>query len=165
MKARLLAVLSISTLVLASAAPAALAQVTSSGDNNNSVQYVDCSQVQNAVQAQYGDQNASANDSSTAEIANKLNISQSQVNACLGSIGNDGESNDNGNEDEDQDRVGNGDEDETVVQAEDLKDGEDAVLAGTDPGGTLPETGGPSLLALGAGLALVAGGALIRSRR
>ena len=72
-------------MVLAAAAPA-LAQVTVAGDDNTSAQYVDCSQVQAAVGAQYGDQNAAANDESIAAAANELGITQNQANACFGEI-------------------------------------------------------------------------------
>src|SRR5918997_1759052 len=72
-------------MVLAAAAPA-LAQVTVAGDDNNAAQYVDCSQVQLAVGAQYGDQNAAASDESIATAANELGITQNQVNACLGEV-------------------------------------------------------------------------------
>ena len=76
MKARLLTVLLVSSLVLASAANVALAQVTVSGDNNTGVQYVDCSQVQSAFGSQYGGANAAAvvDSEATAEVANELNI-------------------------------------------------------------------------------------------
>jgi LPXTG-motif cell wall-anchored protein len=153
-----LAVLLVSTLVLATAAPLALARVTVSGDNNTGVQYVDCSQVQVAAQTQYGDQNAVANDSSTAEVANELNISQNRVNACLGeSGGNPGDSTPPAN---------------NTAAANDKSpasgdEGRDDVMASTIPEtDELPEAGGHSLLVLVAGLALVAGGAfLIRFRR
>jgi len=165
MKARFLAVLLVSSLVLASVATVALAQVTVSGDNNTSVQYVDCSQVQAAANVQYGDQNAAANDNSTAEVANELNISQNQVNACLGEIG--GNPDDNTPAADDNTPAANDDtpaaKDNTPASDD---EGQDDVIAATIPKvDELPETGGPSLLAIGAGLALVAGGASLIRRR
>jgi hypothetical protein len=158
-------------MVLAAAAPA-LAQVTVAGDDNNAAQYVDCSQVQAALGAQYGDQNAAANDESVASAANELGITQNQVNACLGEVNdvNQGE-----------DAVGDVviDENGSVVAAADASAAaaaeataaaaaaagsasaasEGSAAAATE---TLPETGGASLLALGAGALLVAGGLLAR---
>ncbi len=162
-------------MVLAAAAPA-LAQVTVAGDDNNSAQYIDCSQVQAALGVQYGDQNAAANDESVATAANELGITQNQVNACLGEVNdvNQGE-----------DAVGDVviDENGSVVAAADASAAaaaeataaaaaeataaagsasaasEGSAAAATE---TLPETGGASLLALGAGALLVAGGLLAR---
>jgi len=157
MKARLLAVLLVSTLVLASTAPVVLAQaVIIEGDNDNDrdtrPQFVDCSQVQNAFTGQYAAQGQYAGDN--AEIAQELNITETQVNGCLG--GQPDGNNDTAAKDTETD--------DTEVNA--LEDGEKDVLAGTDPGGTLPDTGGPSLLAAVAGVALVVGGAsLIRTGR
>jgi hypothetical protein len=75
-------------MVLAAAVPA-FAQAIG-GDV--SVQYVDCSQVQEAaaVQGQYGDAVAGASgigSAAAAEISQELEITQEQVNACLGEIG------------------------------------------------------------------------------
>ncbi len=172
MKARLLAVLLVSTLVLTSAAHVALAQAiagnnraiagdnqATAGENNTERQHVNCSQVQIALGGQYAAQGqyAGADGDATAEIAEDLNITQSQVNDCLGGQPNEGD--DNARDDETDDRA---DESETTVASA----GRDDVLAGTDPGGTLPDTGGPSLLAAAAGFALVLGGAsLIRTGR
>ena len=172
MKARLLAVLLVSTLVLATAAPLALAQAfagdgqaiaggdqATAGDDrdngNNDITIVDCSQVQNAFgsQGQYGNASAQYQSEAIAVVSQELNISQNQVNDCLGGQADDGNNDDASNDDED-------------AEATELKDGEEEVLAGTDPGGTLPETGGPSLLTVALGAALIVGGAtLIRSRR
>ncbi len=67
------------------------AQATAGGVD---VQYVDCSQVQAAFASQGNSGDAVAvsdgqynSGGAAAAIAQKLNISQSQVNACLGSIG------------------------------------------------------------------------------
>ncbi len=72
-------------LMLATASPA-VAQVTVAGDDNTAAQYVDASQVQVAVGAQFGDANAAASDDSTAEASNELSITQNQANAGLGEI-------------------------------------------------------------------------------
>lgn len=176
MKARLLAVLLISTLVLATAAPLALAQAIAGDgqaiaggdqatagddrDNDNAdITIVDCSQVQNAFgnQDQYGNASAQYQSEAIAIISQELDIAQNQVNECLGGQ-TDGNSDDGNND-------GEGDENSNT-EDKDLEDGEENVLAGTDPGGTLPKTGGPSLLAVMLGAALIVGGAtLIRSRR
>lgn len=164
MKTRLLAVLLVSSLVLATAAPVALAQAiagnnravagdnrATAGKNNAERQYVNCSQVQIAFGGQYAAQGqyAGADGDVTAEIAENLNITQSQVNDCLGGRPNGGDDND-------------ARDDETTVASA----GKNDVLAGTVPEDTLPDTGGPSLLAAAAGVALVLGGAsLIRTGR
>ena len=157
-------------MVLAAAAPA-LAQVTVAGDDNNAAQYVDCSQVQLAVGAQYGDQNAAASDESIATAANELGITQNQVNACLGEVS-----------DVNQGTEGVGDvvigEGGTVVAVEGgtvsaaaegsasaASEGSASAASSASASAateTLPETGGASLLALGAGALLVAGGLLAR---
>ena len=149
-------------MVLAAAAPA-LAQVTVAGDDNTAAQYVDCSQVQAALGVQYGDDSAAVDDS-IAGAADELGITQNQVNACLGEVTdvNQGE-----------DAVGDVIIDEdggTVIAHEDgsasasasasaASEGSASAAAATE---TLPETGGASLLALGAGALLVAGGLLAR---
>ncbi len=122
-------------MVLAAAAPA-FAQDATADDGSiaegGDVQYVDCSQVQQAIQGQYGDATATADDGSVAAAANTLGISQTQVNACLG----------------------------TNVTGGSPTPG--SPEPSTPPGGVLPETGGASLLALGAGVLLVAGGLAAR---
>ena len=143
-------------MVLAAAAPA-LAQVTVAGDDNTSAQYVDCSQVQIAVGAQYGDQNAAASDESVATAANELGITQNQVNACLGEVS-----------DVNQGTEGVGDiviDEETGSVVAIVDEGSASASASASAAAateTLPETGGASLLALGAGALLVAGGLLAR---
>ncbi len=171
-KTRLLAVLLVSTLVLAMAAPLALAQATAGNgqaiaggdqvtagndrdDGNADITIVDCSPVQNVFgsQGQYGNASAQYLNEAIAVVSQELNITQNQANACLGGQPDDGNNNDSNNADEE-------------AEANEVEEGEDAVLAGTDPGGTLPETGGPSLLAVTLGAALIVGGAtLIHFRR
>lgn len=149
-------------MVLAAAAPA-LAQVDL-GDET-SVQYVDCSQVQAALaaQGQYGDANAGADDDSAAaaSIAQDLGITQQQANACLGEGGNIGDVNVDGG------TAAAGD-DGSAAAAGSAAAGSAAAGSAAAGGasaaaaGELPETGGASLLALGAGALLVAGGLVAR---
>ncbi len=76
---KMFAVGATAALMLAASSPA-FAQVTVAGDDNNSAQFVDASQVQLAVGVQFGDQNAAANDESIAFASNDLGITQNQVN-------------------------------------------------------------------------------------
>ena len=114
------------------AAAPAFAQATAVG---GSVQYVDCDQIQAAATGQYN----VANDQDLAALAQWLGVSQNQVSACYGSIA--------------------AGDDVNINTATATADG------GSPPpgtGGTLPDTGGASLFALGAGALLVAGGLLAR---
>lgn len=162
MKMRLSAVLLVSTLMLASFSSVALGQ---EAVEDTDVQFVDCSQVQNIFvsQGQYGDVNITANDRSEAvvEIAQELNISQNQVNACLGNVGGDDGDTPPGEED-----TPASEEEETPPAEEEEPEGSKEVIDETMTSGKLPETGGPSLAAVLAGTVLVAGGvALIRAGR
>ena len=133
-------------MVLAAAVPA-FAQDATVGDDGvatgGDVQYVDCSQVQAAIGAQYGDAGAAADDESVAAAANELGISQQQVNACLGEINIDVNS-------------------PAPYSSPTPPSPAPESPAPDVSGGTLPETGGASLLALGAGALLVAGGLVAR---
>ena len=82
---KMFAVGATAALMLAASSPA-FAQVTVAGDDNTAAQFVDASQVQVAVGAQFGDQNAAANDESLAFASNGLSITQNQANAGLGEI-------------------------------------------------------------------------------
>ena len=137
-------------MVLAAAAPA-FAQATAVG---GSVQYVDCDQIQAAATGQY---NVANDQDAVAAIAQDLGVDENQVLACYGSIA--------AGED-----VNIGDDGATVV-AHKATSTATASAAGSDQydgsasaaaGGELPDTGGASLLALGAGALLVAGGLLAR---
>jgi LPXTG-motif cell wall-anchored protein len=138
-------------MVLAAAAPA-FAQASAVG---GSVQYVDCDQIQAAVTGQYNVEN----DQDLAGVAQWLGVDQNQVLACYGSIA--------AGED-----VNIGDDGATVVAHKATASATaTASAAGSDQydgsasaaaGGELPDTGGASLLALGAGALLVAGGLLAR---
>lgn len=169
MKRRFLAALAASTLLVALSAPAFAQAVADDGaladdsdETNTEVQYVDCSQVQSAFasQGQYGDANAAADDESeaTAEIAQDLGISQNQVNECLGGAA---DSTPDPDENDTTDENGTTDKNDD----ENLKEGKDDVIEGTESAATLPKTGGPSLLLVGGGLAVLAGGAALIRRR
>jgi hypothetical protein len=124
---------------------------------NVDVQYVDCSQVQNAAanQGQYG---TAIGREARVELSQELNISQEQVNACLGNIGNnDDDRNDDDNNNDDDDNNNNNDDDVITATGE-----ETTVLAATIPDKkVLAATGGPAsisgifaLVMLGSGLLL-----------
>jgi hypothetical protein len=129
------------------AAPA-LAQANA-GDVD--LQAVDCSQVQGAVAGQYNSGDAVAvqqydSGTATAEIAQALNIDQSQVNSCLGGTG--GAPTDNGTDD--------GTDDGTEGDVDSSAD-VDAATISEKP---LPNTGGMPLPVAALGFALVAAGIL-----
>jgi len=129
-------------MVLAAAAPA-FAQATAVG---GSVQYVDCDQIQAAATGQYN----AFNEQDLAGIAQELGVSQNQVSACLGSIAAGRDVN-----------IGAGSASAVTVTAT-AGGGGGGGSASASSGGSLPDTGGASLLALGAGGLLVAGGLLAR---
>ena len=137
-------------MVLAAAAPA-FAQDATADDGaiaeGGDVQYVDCSQVQQAIQGQYGDAQATADDGSVAVAANTLGISQTQVNACLGGIDVNGSPTPGS---------------PTPGSPTPGSPTPGSPEPSASPTGVLPETGGASLLALGAGALLVAGGLVAR---
>jgi LPXTG-motif cell wall-anchored protein len=129
-------------MVLAAAAPA-FAQATAVG---GSVQYVDCDQIQAAATGQYN----LANEQDLAGIAQELGVSQNQVSACLGSIAAGEDVN-----------INTGSASAVTVTAS-AGGGGGGGSASAAAGGELPDTGGASLFALGAGALLVAGGLLAR---
>ena len=137
-------------MVLAAAAPA-FAQANAVG---GSVQYVDCDQIQAAATGQYNVDN----DQDLAGIAQELGVSQNQVSACLGSIAAGDDVN-----------IGDGTaaakKVHTVTATASAGGGGGGGGGGSASaaaGGELPDTGGASLFALGAGALLVAGGLLAR---
>jgi hypothetical protein len=149
-------------MVLAAAAPA-FAQATAVG---GSVQYVDCDQIQAAATGQYNANNTQ----NQAGIAQELGVSQNQVLACLGSIAAGRNVNIN---------AASASSSATSTATAKMKaakatstatagggggggGGGSASAASAAAGGSLPSTGGASLLALGAGALLVAGGLLAR---
>jgi hypothetical protein len=138
-------------MVLAAAAPA-FAQATAVG---GSVQYVDCDQIQAAATGQYN----TNNDQDLAGIAQELGVSQNQVSACLDSIaaGEDVNINTAG-----ATVVAHKATSTATASAGGGGGGGGGGSASAAAGGTLPDTGGASLFALGAGALLVAGGLLAR---
>jgi LPXTG-motif cell wall-anchored protein len=132
-------------MVLAAAAPA-FAQATAVG---GSVQYVDCDQIQAAATGQYN----VANEQELAAVAQELGVSQNQVLACFESIAAGGDVN-----------IDTASATVTVTATAKAGGGGGGGggSAAAAAGGELPDTGGASLLALGAGALLVAGGLLAR---
>jgi hypothetical protein len=130
-------------MVLAAAAPA-FAQATAVG---GSVQYVDCDQIQAAATGQYN----VANEQDLAAVAQELGVDQNQVLACFRSIAAGRDVNINT-------ASASAAATATAAVSAQYDDGSASAAAG----GALPDTGGASLLALGAGVLLVAGGLLAR---
>ncbi len=135
-------------MVLAAAAPA-FAQ-TLAIDEGDDVEYnAVCQNILGAIgditQAQYGDADAIATDDSAAaaEVAQEQGVTIEQVNECLNLADLDADG---------------------VVTVVELEKGKVVVATVTASASAkvLPETGGASLLALGAGGLLVAGGLLAR---
>jgi hypothetical protein len=134
-------------MVLAAAAPA-FAQANAVG---GSVQYVDCDQVQAAATGQYN----TNNDQDLAGVAQELGVSQNQVLACLGSIAAGRDVNINT-------ASASAATSTATTKGGGGGGGGGSASAASAAGGSLPSTGGASLLALGAGALLVAGGLLAR---
>jgi hypothetical protein len=130
-------------MVLAAAAPA-FAQASAVG---GSVQYVDCDQIQAAATGQYN----VANEQDLAAVAQELGVDQNQVLACFRSIAAGRDVNINT-------ASASAAATATAAVSAQYDDGSASAAAG----GALPDTGGASLLALGAGVLLVAGGLLAR---
>jgi hypothetical protein len=148
-------------MVLAAAAPA-FAQANAVG---GSVQYVDCDQIQAAATTQYN----TNNQQDLAGIAQELGVSQNQVLACFGSIAAGRNVNINTASAATSTatakatstaKAGGGTA--TASAGGGGGGGGSASAASAAAGGALPPTGGASLLALGAGALLVAGGLLAR---
>ena len=139
-------------MVLAAAAPA-FAQANAVG---GSVQYVDCDQIQAAATGQYNVEN---DQEALAALAQELGVDQNQVLACFGSIaaGNDVNINTAS-----PSTVTVTAKATSTATAKGGGGGGGGGSASAASGGTLPSTGGASLLALGAGALLVAGGLLAR---
>ena len=143
-------------MVLAAAAPA-FAQANAVG---GSVQYVDCDQIQAAATGQY---NVANDQEALAALAQELGVDENQVLACFQSIaaGNDV-------------NINTASPSTVTVTAKATSTatakggggggggGGGSASAASAAGGALPSTGGASLLALGAGALLVAGGLLAR---
>jgi hypothetical protein len=132
-------------MVLAAAAPA-FAQATAVG---GSVQYVDCDQIQAAATGQYN----VANEQDLAAVAQELGVDQNQVLACFRSIAAGRDVNIN---------TASASAVTVTATATASSSSASSSSASAASGGSLPSTGGASLLALGAGALLVAGGLLAR---
>ena len=142
-------------MVLVAAAPAfaqtAVDDSVATADNSSTVEYnAICQNVIGSITtgdaAQYGDATAGAADDSAAvaEIAAELDTSVDVVNECLNAEG-------------------------VVISGDDGDDGAAAASASASASAssssgsaTLPDTGGASLITLGAGALLVAGGLIAR---
>src|SRR5215216_4040815 len=135
-------------MVLAAAAPA-FAQANAVG---GSVQYVDCDQVQAAATGQYN----TDNQQDLAGIAQELGVSQNQVLACLESVAAGRDVNVN------TASASAATTTTTATATAGGGGGGGGPATSAAAGGALPPTGGASLLALGAGALLVAGGLLAR---
>ncbi|MFL6008806.1 MAG: hypothetical protein ACJ73Z_04085 [Rubrobacteraceae bacterium] len=140
-------------MVLAAAAPA-FAQANAVG---GSVQYVDCDQIQAAATGQYNVEN---DQEALAALAQELGVDQNQVLACFRSIAAGRDVN-----------INTASASAMTVTAKATSTasaggggggGGGSASAASAAGGALPSTGGASLLALGAGALLVAGGLLAR---
>jgi hypothetical protein len=157
-------------MVLAAAAPA-FAQANAVG---GSVQYVDCDQIQAAATGQYN----TDNQQDLAGVAQELGVSQNQVLACLGSIAAGRDVNINASASASAatstatakmkaakataTATAGGGGGSASAGGGGGGGGGSAAAASAAAGGALPSTGGASLLALGAGALLVAGGLLAR---
>ena len=148
-------------MVLAAAAPA-FAQANAVG---GSIQYADCDQIQAATTAQYN----TDNQQNAAGIAQELGVSQNQVLACLGSIAAGRDVNINAASASASAATSTATAKMKAAKATSTATaggggggGGSASAASAAAGGALPSTGGASLLALGAGALLVAGGLLAR---
>jgi hypothetical protein len=155
----------IMAMVLAAAAPA-FAQATAVGGN---VQYADCDQVQAAATGQYN----TDNQQNAAGIAQELGVSQNQVLACLDSIAAGRDVNINASASASATSTATSKAAKAAKATSTATAGgggggggggsaSAASAASAAAGGALPSTGGASLLALGAGALLVAGGLLAR---
>ena len=139
----------------------ALAQDSGTGSRDRNVIFVDCSQVQQVFvsQGQYGDANAVAvgEGDAVATISQRLDISQSQVNACLGNIGGGNAEETTAEETTAEETTG----EQTTGEQTTVIDGQTILIPDKLADTTLPETGGPSGIALAAGCALLGVGLII----
>jgi hypothetical protein len=131
-------------MVLAAAAPA-FAQSAVGGDV--AILQYSCDQIQAAVNTQY---QAGEGTGAVAGAAQSLGIDQQQVLACFGTAAAL------------QDSTINVTVDGTATAKGGGGGGGGGGSASAAAGGALPDTGGASLIALGAGALLVAGGLLAR---
>ena len=141
-------------MVLAAAAPA-FAQTAVGGDA--AILQYSCNQIQAAVNTQY---QAGEGTGAVAGAAQSLGISQNAVLACFGTAVAAQQSTINVNTADGDDGAKKGTATSTATAGGGGGGGGGSASAAA--GGALPETGGASLIALGAGALLVAGGLLAR---
>ena len=139
-------------MVMAAAAPA-FAQTAVGGDAT--VLQYSCNQIQAAVNAQY---QAGEGTGAVAGAAQSLGVNQNQVLACFGTAVAAQQSTINVN----TATADGGKKHHTATATAGGGGGGGGGSASAAAGGSLPETGGASLIALGAGALLVAGGLLAR---
>jgi LPXTG-motif cell wall-anchored protein len=111
---------------------------------------VDCDQIQAAATGQY---NVANDQEALAALAQELGVDQNQVLACFRSIAAGRDVNIN---------TASASAAATATATAAVSAQYDDGSASAAAGGALPDTGGASLLALGAGVLLVAGGLLAR---
>jgi uncharacterized membrane protein YgcG len=138
----------IMAMVLAAAAPA-FAQASAVGGN---IEYADCDQILAAANVQYANETGDA-----AAIAAEQGVSQEAVQACLDSAAT-GDISVNVNTASAGGHTGSA----SASAGGGGGGGGGGGSASAAAGGSLPDTGGASLFALGAGALLVAGGLLAR---
>jgi hypothetical protein len=142
-------------MVLAAAAPA-FAQANAVG---GSIQYADCDQIQAAATGQYN----TDNQQNAAALAQELGVDENQVLACFQSIAAGRDVNINAaSASSTSTATAKMKATSTATAGGGGGGGGSASAASAAAGGALPSTGGASLLALGAGALLVAGGLLAR---
>jgi LPXTG-motif cell wall-anchored protein len=137
-------------MVMAAAAPA-FAQTAVGGDT--AVLQYSCNEIQAAVNTQY---QAGEGTGAVAGAAQSLGVNQNQVLACFGTAAAAQQSTINVN----TATADGGKKHHTATATAGGGGGGGSASAAS--GGSLPETGGASLIALGAGALLVAGGLLAR---
>jgi hypothetical protein len=142
-------------MILAAAAPA-FAQANAVG---GSIQYADCDQIQAAATGQYN----TDNQQNAAALAQELGVDENQVLACFQSIAAGRDVNINAaSASSTSTATAKMKATSTATAGGGGGGGGSASAASAAAGGALPSTGGASLLALGAGALLVAGGLLAR---
>jgi hypothetical protein len=150
-------------LIALSAAPA-LAQDEGGASENGDIIIVDCSQVINVIQGQYGNV-TDVGRKAVVAVANDQDLTVNQVNACLGNMGGGEETTDEETTDEettDEETTDEETTEETTAGKTDDTDDEGDVIAGSIPeADELPDTGGPSGIALAAGCALLGVGLIV----
>jgi len=142
-------------MILAAAAPA-FAQANAVG---GSIQYADCDQIQAAATGQYN----TDNQQNAAALAQELGVDENQVLACFQSIAAGRDVNINASASASAaTTTSTAKATSTATAGGGGGGGGGSASAASAAGGSLPSTGGASLLALGAGALLVAGGLLAR---